>query len=260
VAAAPGQRDAAATTHLPVVHSVPVRIGMLAAMPSELRPLVRKLRLRHADEAIGRKAHVGRLGRADITAAVTGMGTVAAAEAARRMLDAGDVDHIVVVGIAGGIDDSLAIGEVVVPKTVIDGVTGMEYRPDPLGETPSHGALHTSDEFIVDPERLTALRARGVVALDMESAAIGAVCQERGCPWSVFRAISDRSSDGLADDAVFHLARPDGSPNLPAVARLVARQPRRIVDLVRLGRDARVATQSAAAAAIRTCGKATDSL
>src|SRR5918995_2926919 len=78
VAAAPVQRDAAATTHLPVVHSVPVRIGMLAALPSELRPLVRKLRLRHADEAIGRKAHVGRLGRADITAAVTGMGPVAA--------------------------------------------------------------------------------------------------------------------------------------------------------------------------------------
>jgi adenosylhomocysteine nucleosidase len=99
-----------------------------------------------------------------------------------------------------------------------------------------------------------------VVALDMETAAIGAVCQERGCPWSVFRTISDRSSDGLVDDAVFRLARPDGSPKLPAVARLVARQPRRIPDLVRLGRDVRVATQSAAAAAIRACRAATDSL
>ncbi len=237
-----------------------MRIGMLAPMPSELRPLVRNLRLRHADEAIGRKAYEGRLGPADITAALTGMGTVAAAEATRRMLDARDVDHMVVVGIAGGIDDSLAIGEVVVPKTVIDGVTGTEYRPDPLGETPSDRALHTSDEFIVDPERLAALRARGVVALDMETAAIGAVCQERGCPWSVFRAISDRSSDGLVDDAMFHVSRPDGSPNLQAVARLVARQPRRIPDLVRLGRDARVAMQSAAAVAIRACSKATDSL
>jgi adenosylhomocysteine nucleosidase len=237
-----------------------MRIGMLAPMPAELRPLVRKLGLRHADEAIGRKAHVGRLGPADIAAAVTGIGTVAAAEATRRMLDAGGVDHIVVVGIAGGIDDGLAIGDVVVPKTVIDGVTGTEYRPDPLGEAPSDGALHTSDEFFVDPERLAALRARGVVALDMETAAIGAICQERGCPWSVFRAISDRSSDGLVDDAVFRLARPDGSPKLPAVARLVARQPRRIPDLVRLGRDARVATQSAAAAAIRACRAATDSL
>jgi adenosylhomocysteine nucleosidase len=237
-----------------------MRIGMLAPMPWELRPLVKKLGLRHSDEAIGRKAHGGRLGAADVTAALTGMGSIAAAEATRRMLDAGSVDHIVVVGMAGGIDYSLAIGDVVVPKTVIDGATGTEYRPDPLGETPSDGVLHTSDEFIVDPERLAAMRARGVVALDMESAAIGAVCRERGCPWSVFRAISDRSSDGLADEAVFRLARPDGSPNLPAVARLVARQPRRIVDLVRLGRDARVATQSAAAAAIRACSKETGSL
>jgi adenosylhomocysteine nucleosidase len=239
-----------------VVHSVAMRIGMLAPMPSELRPLVKKLGLQPANAAIGRKAHTGRLGSADVTAAMTGMGTVAAAEAARRMLDAAQIDHVVVVGIAGGIDDSLAIGDVVVPKTVIDGATGAEYQPHPLGDRASDRALHTSDEFIVDPERVAALRARGVVALDMETAAIGAVCEERGCPWSVFRAISDRSSDGLADEAVFHLAHPDGSPNLPAVAWLVARQPRRIPGLVRLGRDARIATQAAAAAAIRACSGA----
>ncbi|MGH9111454.1 MAG: hypothetical protein ACRDZN_04025 [Acidimicrobiales bacterium] len=238
------------------VHSVAMRIGMLAPMPSELRPLVRRLGLRRTTSPVGKNAHEGRLGAVDVVGAMTGMGTIAASEAARQMVDAGRVDHIVVVGIAGGIDDSLAIGDVVVPTTVIDGATGQEYRPHPLGDQPGDGALHTSDEFIVDPDRVEALRARGVVALDMETAAIGAVCRERGCPWSVFRAISDRSSDGLADKAVFHLAHPDGSPNLPAAARLVARQPRRIPDLVRLGRDARTATQAAAAAAVRACGGA----
>jgi adenosylhomocysteine nucleosidase len=184
------------------------------------------------------------------------MGTAGAAEAARRMLDAGDVDHVIVVGIAGGVDDRLAIGDVVRPAIVIDGASGAEYRPHPpdgQSDPPGEGALHTSDEFIVDPARVGALRARGVIAMDMETAAVAAVCEERGCPWSVVRAISDRSSDGMTDEAVFELAHPDGSPNFRAVARFVARHPGRIPQLVRLGRDANVATSAAARAAAEAC-------
>jgi adenosylhomocysteine nucleosidase len=233
-----------------------MRIGMLAPMPSELRPLVRKLELRPSAAAAGTKVHEGRSGSASVVAATTGMGTAGAADAARSLLDGGDVDHVLVVGIAGGIDDRLAIGDVIRPGVVIDGASGAEYRPHPLGEqsdSPDQGALHTSDEFIVDPERVAALRARGVIAMDMETAAVAAVCEERGCPWSVVRAISDRSSDGMADEEVFELAHPDGSPNLRAVARFVARHPGRIPQLVRLGRDANVATKAAARAAAEAC-------
>jgi adenosylhomocysteine nucleosidase len=233
-----------------------VRIGMLAPMPSELRPLVRKLGLRPSAATLGTRIHEGRSGSASVVAATTGMGTAGAAEAAQRMLDAGDIDHLMVVGIAGGIDDRLAIGDVIRPDVVIDGASGAEYRPHPLGEQadpPDQGALHTSDEFIVDPDRLAALRARGVIALDMETSAVAAVCEERGWPWSVVRAISDRSSDGMADESVFELAHPDGSPNLRAVARFVARHPQRIPRLVRLGRDAGIATNAAAAAAAEAC-------
>jgi uridine phosphorylase len=172
------------------------------------------------------------------------------------MLDAGGVDPVMVVGIAGGIDDRLAIGDVIRPGIVIDGASGAEYRPHPPGELsdpPGEGALHTSNEFIVDPERVAALRARGVIAMDMETSAVAAVCEERGWPWSVVRAISDRSSDGMADEAVFELAHPDGSPNLRAVALFVARHPKRIPGLVRLGRDAGIATNAAAAAAAEAC-------
>jgi adenosylhomocysteine nucleosidase len=90
----------------------------------------------------------------------------------------------------------------------------------------------------------------------METAAVAAVCEERGVPWSVFRTISDRASDGLADEAVFGLAHPDGSPDLRAVARFVVRDPTRIPRLIRLGRDMSIATKSAAtaaAAAIERC-------
>jgi hypothetical protein len=65
----------------------------------------------------------------------------------------------------------------------------------------------------------------------------------------VFRTISDRASDGLADEAVFGLAHPDGTPDLRAVARFVVRHPTRIPHLLRLGRDMTLATNSAASAA-----------
>jgi adenosylhomocysteine nucleosidase len=242
-----------------------MKIALLAPMRSELRPLVTRLSLRRSPPppaARGGRSYDGRAGTATVTATLTGIGTAAAARAAHRVLDSGPVDHVVVVGIAGGIDDGLAIGDLVVPRAVVDGRTGTAYRPHPLGEPPpagarvSDGVLHTSDDLLVDPDAVGALAAQGVVALDMETAAIAAVCEDRDCPWSVFRAISDRSCDGMVDAAVAGLARPDGSPDLAAVARFVVWHPARVRDLVRLGRDARVAAHAAAAAAARACSHA----
>lgn len=231
------------------------RVALLAPMPSELRPLVRSLSLRRSPgRGDGDKVYEGQLAGVAVVAAMTGIGMAAGARAAERVLDAGAVQHLVVVGVAGGVDDRLRIGQVIVPEVVIDGSTGREYRPHPLGDRSPAGLLHTSDDLILDPGPLASLMARGVVALDMETAAIAAVCERRGCPWSVFRAISDRVTDGMVDTEVAGLARPDGSPNLPAVARLVMRHPGRIPQLARLGRDLRTASQAAAAAAIQACG------
>jgi adenosylhomocysteine nucleosidase len=220
-------------------------------MASELRPLVKQLSLRRSASPDGERVYQGQVGKSPVTATMTGIGTAAGARAARRVLDAAEVDHLVVVGIAGGLGDRLAIGDVVVPSVVIDGATGAGYRPHPLGAQPNDGGLHTSDDLLLDDDTLAALAMQGVVALDMETAAIAAVCEERGCPWSVIRSISDRTSDGMVDDAVASLARPDGSADLPAVARFVVRHPNRIGQLTRLGRDMKTATNAAAAAAVR---------
>jgi adenosylhomocysteine nucleosidase len=142
---------------------------------------------------------------------------------------------------------------VVVPEVVVDGVSGEEHRPDPLGERAPAGILSTSDELIVDPAAVAAMVERGVVALDMETSAVAAVCERHGCRWSVFRAISDRASDGLVDAEIAALAGADGSANLPAVLRMLARHPSRVRDLARLGRDMRTATRAAAAAAANAC-------
>jgi adenosylhomocysteine nucleosidase len=223
------------------------RVALLAPMRQELRPLVRPLGLARPP---GGDLLVGSADGVEVVATTTGMGTRAAARAAERVLDAGPVDHLVVVGIAGGIGPSVAIGDLVVPERVIDLASGSEHRPAPLGSVAPRGALATSDELLVDPEAAARLARRGVVAIDMETAAVAAVCERRGCPWSVFRAISDRADDGTTDAAVLGLAGPDGSPNLGALLRFLARRPWRVAQLVRLAGGMHRATRAAAAAAV----------
>jgi hypothetical protein len=90
-----------------------------------------------------------------------------------------------------------------------------------------------------------------VLAIDMETAAVAAVCERRGRPWSVFRALSDRAGDPLVGADVLALAGEDGEPDLAAVFRFLLRRPWRLPLLVRLGRDSSRATRAAAAAAVR---------
>jgi adenosylhomocysteine nucleosidase len=224
------------------------RVAILAPMRPELRPLVRPLSL--ARTRPGADFLRGAVGRVEVVATTTGIGTRAAAHAAERLLDAAPVDHLVVVGIAGGIGPSVAVGDLVVPERVLDLATGAEHRPVRLGEAAPRGTLATSDALLVDPEEAARLERRGVIAIDMETAAIAAVCERRRCPWSVFRAISDRADDGSTDAAVLGLAGADGSPDLAAVARFVATRPWRVPHLVRLARGMRLATRAAASAAV----------
>lgn len=197
----------------------------------------------------------GRVGDADVVATLTTMGTAAAASATERLVhQLPSLAHVVVVGIAGGIGPSVEVGDLVVPETVIDAATGREYRPAPLGGGPPsravvpRGKLWTSDEFVVDQEAVAGLVERGVVAVDMETAAVAAVCEARKLPWSVFRAISDRAED-YTDAWVLDLAHPDGSPNVRAITRLLTTRPWYAPRLARLGRDATVAARKAALAA-----------
>jgi nucleoside phosphorylase len=217
-------------------------------MPMELRPLARRLGLRRARVG-GAPARAGTLDGRPVVAVVTGMGTRLAARGVRRLLDAVTPTRVVVVGICGAVDDETPIGTLVLPARVVDHTTGREHRHSLVGPGVLHGTLWTTD-VITPAADLAGLRARGVVALDMETAAVALACEERRVPWSVFRAVSDWATDGSVDDEVFRLSRPDGTPDPAAVLRYVARHPGRVPGLVRMAGGAGLATRRAADAAI----------
>lgn len=230
-------------------------LAFLCAMPMELKPLARRMRLRPS-EPEGPSLHVGSLGERPVVATVTGMGTANARRGTHRLLDARSVEHVVVVGITGALDDVTPIGTLVHPELVVDAATGTEHRPAPLADETPRGKMWTTDGLTTDPAELAGLRARGVVSLDMETAAVADVCEARGVRWSVVRAISDRASDGRVDEEVFGLSHLDGTPNPRAVLRYLVRHPGNVPRLVGLARGARRATERAAAAAIAACSHA----
>jgi adenosylhomocysteine nucleosidase len=214
-----------------------MRVAVLAAMRNELRPFTKR-------------APDGRVGAIDVTGVVVGIGTKAAGMSAARVIADGPVDHVIVIGIAGGVGPSVKLGDLVVPAVVIDHATGQQLHPTPLPGLAAHGTMRTSDNIDVGRDELITLKRDGVIALDMETAAIGAACEARRVPWSVVRAISDHTDDGFVDSAVLAMTGPDGKPNVGAVARYLVPRPWRIARLVKLAGGARRATEASARAAI----------
>lgn len=228
---------------------MPGSIAFVCAMPMELSPLKRRLSLEKT--RVGSlEAHVGELDGGPVVAIVTGMGTSLAARAVERLLEAMEVTRVLVVGITGAVEDETPIGALILPEVVVDGATGAEFRPTRLGDGSPDGKMWTSDDLITDPAVISGLRSDGVVSLDMETAAIARVCDRRGIPWSVFRSISDRATDGSVDEEVFHLSNQDGTPNAKAIASYVLRRPARLPAMARMAKAAKLATERAAEAAL----------
>jgi adenosylhomocysteine nucleosidase len=231
------------------------RLAFICAMPMELAPLSKKLSLEKT-EVGGVGVHAGTLDDRQVVAIVTGMGTKLAREGTERLLDAVPVERVVVVGITGAVENETPIGTLILPEVVVNSATGAEYRPEPLAEGTPNGKMWTGDELLVDADVLADLRAKGVVSLDMETAVIAEICEQRGIPWSVFRVISDRASDGSIDEEVFRLSNQDGTPNRREIIRYFAKHPRRIPTMVRLAKGATQATKAAADAAISAARQA----
>lgn len=226
-------------------------IGILAPMPNELRPVVRALGLRRDGELGGAPRYRGVVGGAEVVATGTGIGPPLAAAATARLFAEHDLDHVLVSGIAGGVEGASGVGDLVVPAEVVDGATGDRFRAAPVDGVAAAGTIRTGDvdSYRLTDDELQALRAEGVVALDMETAAVARACEERGVPWSAFRGISDMAGDPSVGEEVMTLVHADGSPDLRAATRFLLRHPRRIPRMVRLGRDAGAAASLAARAA-----------
>jgi adenosylhomocysteine nucleosidase len=229
-------------------------IAFIFAMPIELAPLVKKHSLTET-EFNGVPMHTGSIDGRDIVAIVTGMGMDFATAGTSRLLDAVSPRWVLVVGITGALESETPIGTLVNPEVVVNSLTGREFRPAPLIDGEPAGMMWTSHGLTTKAHDLEDLRARGIISLDMETAAIAELCEARDIPWTVFRVISDRANDGTVDEDVFRLSNMDGTPNPEAIERYINEHPERVPLLAQMAEDAKLATNNAVDAAVAACSR-----
>ena len=219
-------------------------------MRPEEKAVVRAFGLRPVTDR-GPFSHTGTAGEWWVGSLVTGMGPANGGDAARRALGGspGGLDHVMVVGIAGGLDPGLPVGSLMVPARVRLYPHGPEYASHPLPARRAEGALMTTDGLFDDEGVWRAILEQGFGAVDMEAAGVAQVCEEAGVPWSVYRGISDRPDQRIVDQEVFALSKPDGSADPVALAKYLVCDPRRAKALAHLNRCMKLAASVAAEAA-----------
>jgi adenosylhomocysteine nucleosidase len=224
------------------------RVAVLAPMKPELKAIVKSFGLQAtAEDPVF--THTGRAGSWGVAALVTGMGPALAREATHKALAANTFDHVMVIGIAGGLDPDLPVGSLMVPSRVQLYPEGPEYRTHPIPPRVANGSLMTTDGLFDGDEVWRPILERGFGAVDMEAAGVAEVCEDAGVAWSIYRGISDRPDEHIVDQAVFSLSKPDGSADPVAVAKYLARDPRRAKALAHLNRCMQDAATLAADAA-----------
>ncbi|MBO4370466.1 MAG: 5'-methylthioadenosine/S-adenosylhomocysteine nucleosidase [Paludibacteraceae bacterium] len=193
------------------------KIGILVAMDSEFA-LMKNLLVDIRETDFHKKAVVGRVGGKLVGLMKTGIGKVNAAISAIELIDGFAPDCIINTGVAGGIDRSVDVADIVVGATtcyhdfyageVADHLLELGF-PD---EIPANkqlldslrsqsqvnpsvkiGQICTGDQFITNNDALEVIKNKrpAGLAVDMESNSVAHVCFMRKVPFVSFRVISD---------------------------------------------------------------------
>lgn len=206
-----------------------MKIGIIAAMSGELKPLVRGWERVAAGEAgvrLWRRAEDDH----QFEAGCGGMG----AEAARRCFVAmeahGTLDGVVSVGWAGALVDSIGAGESSPVSEVIDAQTGERFS---MEGGSSQRILVTTARVADSREKQRLRESYGAVMVDMEAAAVARLAQMREIPMWCFKAVSDGLHAELPDLNPFISSR--GQLNMLPFLWHVAVRPRFWRPLAQLG-------------------------
>ena len=191
-------------------------VGLIVAMDTEFA-LVSKILEQPEHKSIHHLNFVeGRFGDKRLILMKSGMGKVNAATAAVELINNFHPDILINTGIAGGIDPSLSVMDMVAGQTVVyhdvwcgEGEYGqVQYLPPIYNGDASllkkvstihsditiHlGQIASGDQFVSEQSALEAIKDKfpNALAVDMESAAIAQVCYLYHIPYLALRLISD---------------------------------------------------------------------
>ncbi|MGH8527190.1 MAG: hypothetical protein ACREXY_24185 [Gammaproteobacteria bacterium] len=231
-------------------------IAIFAATHWELQAVRRGLSMDRDATIDGVRCHVGQQGDRTYWLMQTGVGPTAARSVAERMLNAQPMSLVMSTGFACALAPA-QVGDLIV-GTAVSSVQGEgiwmmgndrvlcdeAVRADLLivaqhaGLVARVGTIVSSETVVWQAEEKRRLRSvTDAIGLDMESAAVGAVAQERGLPMAIVRTVSDLVDEDLPLDFNLFL-RPTGW--VKGMQALIG-QPSSLVGVNRLRKQSRVA-------------------
>jgi adenosylhomocysteine nucleosidase len=201
------------------------RIGIIAALPGELKPLVRGW------QPSGRNAWTGRIGSNDALAIAGGIGAAAAERAVERAFSEANPDLLVSFGWAGALTCAVKPPSACTINEVVDAANGERF---PTAFADGYRLITLDHVAHVDEKRGLAAKFQSVL-VDMEAAAVARAAASRGIPFYCFKGISDGYTDRLPDFSRF--ISKDGGLRMGAFLAHAAVRPGYWPSMQRLGRN-----------------------
>lgn len=199
-----------------------MKIGLLCAMKSEFDQLTPYLHITRETDVARTTVLEGDIDGLAVVIAATGICKVNAAITAQLLIDRFDVTHILMVGVAGGMDPRLGVHALAFSERLAQHDVNwhwLRHRPAPAeGYFPGDpmllsvckklaedgkflypaffGTMVSGEQFIAEEGRQEIIDAWHPLCVDMESAAAAHACMANDIPFLAIRAISDTAETG----------------------------------------------------------------
>jgi adenosylhomocysteine nucleosidase len=214
-----------------------MRIGIIAALPGELRLLVKDW-TREKTAAPKTKKWRRQQGSDLLIAACAGMGADAARRAFAEAEREDPLDMLLSVGWVGALTSVIPAGTVHVPSEIIDSLTGERFL---VANSNNPLRLVTTPHVADAKEKARLASTYSALLVDMEAATLARLAAMRGIPFAAIRGVSDTADDTLPD--ITPHIDPTGNLRLPSFLASVAFKPRTWAALIHLGRNSSRAAQ-----------------
>ncbi|WP_432409075.1 5'-methylthioadenosine/S-adenosylhomocysteine nucleosidase [Wukongibacter sp. M2B1] len=201
------------------------KIGIVCALADEAKNIIESISLRKEIKYLFANFTQGVINGKDVVVSCCGIGGASAEIATRILINKFEIDHMIILGTAGGISPRVKVGDAVILEDIIlynhenDDINGCSLNPyvfdcdDMLREKAKKaclsvmgtdrvvmGRIATVDTFVDSSDFKEDIYMKcNADCVEMESGYIAKVCNDYNVPFVVVRVISDQS-DRFATD------------------------------------------------------------
>jgi adenosylhomocysteine nucleosidase len=218
------------------------RVAIIAAMPGELKPLVRGWESTKVDNTV---IYRTRLENTEVVAVCCGIGREPVARACMVAMEGGKLSAIVSIGWTGALSCGMKPGLAHIVNEVIDASTGERYRTATEDLGPAEIRLVTTKRIAGKVEKRQLAANYEAALVDMEAATVARLARVHDIPFYCLKAVSDEANESLPDMNPF-LTRAGRMKTGSFVASVVLR-PRYWPSLIRMGKNSGIGAVALAA-------------